>query len=135
MNVKMFQGVLFLICTVLVSSYALAGGLNTMSPDAVKAALSGKTCDGEHHRKDFEYKIYFNPDGTFKRKTQYGSKHSGKWRFDGGKHCMYFNHIDKEFCRAVVDNGSGSYSKYKEKRNGSFIKITTLKNCKPGSTL
>ena len=91
---------LFAVLSFLVQP-ALAG---EMSEDEIIAAFSGKTAEGYHHKKDFEFKRYYDPNGTLYAVSDKKGKRKGKWSAKQGKLCEEFNDTNK--CRRVEKDGS-----------------------------
>ncbi len=114
-----------------VSNAVLAGGF--MPADAVTKLFSGKTANGQHLKKGFSYKVYFNANGKFVQARNDGSRLVGTWRVKGnGAHCIQFSHKNREFCRKVRDDGNGTYIKVKKKGFGKKVDVVKLWNFVPG---
>lgn len=88
-----------------------------MTQDEIKTLIVGNTVYSTHTKKNFDFKVYFNSDGTFER-SQNGKMLNGVWMFDGGMHCIA---MGKKICASVVDNGDGTY---KRLNNGSKHVVT-----------
>ena len=107
-----------------------------MSAADVKSALSGKTCSGEHLRKDFTFKVHFSSDGAVHQIKENGYEKKGKWSvLDNGKRCLEWNGTDIRKCFPIRDNGDGTYTLVKVKGNGDIKKLILWSNCTQGNTL
>ena len=107
-----------------------------MQATDVKLALSGKTCSGEHLRKDFNFKVYFSPDGVVQQVKGNGDKQNGNWSvLDNGKRCLEWDGSDIRKCFPVRDNGDESYTLVKVKGNGDIRELIHWKNCTQGNIL
>jgi len=95
------------ICAV--SFQAHAGKI--VSPDGIKALVTGKTVHAKHEKKGFTFSVYFNADGSAIRKWKNDKIQEGKWFFDGGLHCINVGGGDK--CASIEDNGDGTYKRLK----------------------
>ena len=118
----------------LINSSVLAENF-MLAPD-VKLALSGKTCSGEHLRKDFNFKVYFSPDGVVQQVKRNGDKQKGNWSvLDNGKRCLEWDGSDIRKCFPVRDNGDESYTLVKVKGNGDIRELILWRHCMQGNTL
>ena len=107
-----------------------------MSSANVKSALSGKTCSGEHLRKDFIFKVHFSPDGSVHQIKENGDEKKGKWSvLDNGKRCLEWNGTDIRKCFHIRDNRDKTYTLVKVKGNGDIKKLILWSNCTQGNTL
>jgi hypothetical protein len=97
-----------------------------MSKDEIVAAFSGKTVEGNHHTKDYEFKRYYDPNGTIYSVSDKKGKREGKWSAEEGKLCEGFR---KNKCHKVVREGDviRKYNK-KGKNNITYKKFTDGKN-------
>ncbi len=88
--------------------------------DALKQLYSGNTVHGHHIKKDFDFLLYFSPDGKATRKRDNGKIHEGKWQLnEDGDMCVDFGKWGG--CGQLYKNEDGSYTR---KRDGdSLIKI------------
>ena len=102
----------------------------------VKLALSGKTCSGEHVRKNFNFKVYFSEDGVVQQVKENGDKRKGKWSvLDNGKRCLEWDESDVRKCFHIRDNGDESYTLLKVKGNGDIRELILWSNCTQGNAL
>lgn len=100
----------------------------TMSADEVRAAFTGKTCDGHNENKDKSYKIYMNSDGSMLHKNRKRTKEVSWEVTEDGQHCGVFPR--KRVCGKVASMGDGVYHKLDEGDH-----TNTLKNCVDGNQL
>jgi len=102
----------------------------------VKSALSGKTCSGEHLRKDFTFNVYFASDGIVRNVKRNGDTRKGQWFvLDNGKRCLEWDGSDIRNCFHVRDNGDKSYTLVKVKGNGDTLDLILWSDCKTGNML
>jgi hypothetical protein len=103
-----------------------------MNGDEVKALLSGKTVTGKGLKKDFTVVTYFSPDGTMLG-TKDGESRNGTWTVeDDGKQCIKFDDGNSN-CRYIKDNGDGTYTKIKVKKNGKEIPLLLYESVQDGN--
>jgi len=102
----------------------------------VKSALSGKTCSGEHLKKDFTFKVHFSPDGVVQQVKRNGDKKKGQWSvIDNGKRCLEWDGSDIRKCLHVRDNGDKTYTLVKVRGNGEIRDLINWSDCKTGNML
>jgi hypothetical protein len=119
--------ILTLIVTFGVSWQAQAG--KVLSPDEIKALITGNTVHAEHLKKGFNFSVYFNEDGSVIRKWKNDKLQDGKWFFKDNLHCINVGGGDK--CASIEDNGDGSYKRLKNgKSNKHFITWKSIANGK-----
>ena len=92
-----------------VSMQAQAG--KVLSPDELKALITGKTVHAKHEKKGFNFSVYFNADGSAVRKWKGDKIQEGKWFFKDNLHCINVGGGDK--CATMEDNGDGTYKRLK----------------------
>ena len=96
-----------------------------LSPDELKALITGKTVHAKHEKKGFTFSVYFNADGSAVRKWKNDKMQDGKWFFDGSLHCINVGGGDK--CGSIEDNGDGTYKRLKGgNSNKHFITWTKI---------
>ncbi len=84
-----------------------------LDASAVKALVTGKTIHAMHLKKDFEFKVYFDPDGETAYRSQGGETTKTTYKFDDNKHCIYWK--GKNRCANILDNGDGTYTRVNKK--------------------
>lgn len=90
-----------------------------MSADQIKSLIAGKTVYAEHLKRGFEFKVYFDSDGTTAIRQQKGETTTTTYSFKGDKHCIQWR--GKNRCANISDNGDGSYSRI-NKRGKAVVK-------------
>ena len=112
-----------LVCVFAGSLYAVSSFAGeTMSPEQVQAAFSGKTAVGKNLGKGFELRDYFHEDGAFLSARRNGRKLTGKWwAGKKGAICVRFENFqpDKNFCHRIVSDGRGGYDRIS--KNGTAV--------------
>ncbi|MCA9671582.1 MAG: hypothetical protein KC503_38555, partial [Myxococcales bacterium] len=90
--------------------------------------FAGKTVQGDHLKKHYYFRSYYDPNGTF-RSYQQGSKtaRNGKWRVRGDEICVQWGSDPSELCRQMVAGEGGTYWKVKVKPDGRKINIVMYK--------
>jgi len=82
--------------------------------DAFKKIFVGKTIEGWHNKKRYDFLHFFNPDGTVSAIIN-GIHEQGSWTIKGYKLCLNFT---TEICGELTKE-DGHYRFYKEKLFGS----------------
>jgi len=109
---------------------------NFMPAAEVKSALSGKTCSGDHLRKDFTFKVHFSSDGVVQQVKRNGDKKKGQWSvLDNGKRCLEWDGSDTRKCFHMRDNGDKTYTLVKTRDNGEIRDLINWSDCKTGNML
>ena len=70
----------------------------------IKEAFSGKTVDGYHKMKEFEFKRYYDPNGTINAVSDRKGKRKGKWSASSIGLCQKFG-LGKNKCRRIKKDG------------------------------
>ena len=79
----------------------------------VKVLFSGKTIEGDHEKKGFSFKSYYDPDGVF-FSLRNGARPAllGRWWIlDDGRICIRWETVDEDLCRHMVRGSDGRYTK------------------------
>lgn len=109
---------------------------NFMTATEIKSTLSGKTCAGEHLRKNYNFKVYFSPDGVVTQVKDNGYKRNGTWSIlDSGKRCLEWEGTDIRKCFHIQNNGNKTYTLTKIKKNGDTLNLIQWSYCLNGNTL
>jgi len=96
-----------LIAALILSPAAFAG--EALDAAALKALIVGKTVSGHHEFRDFDFQVYFAPNGDMVRVID-GDETEGTYRITSrGEHCIELGHIAN--CATVEDNGDGTYTR------------------------
>ena len=98
-----------------------------MDADAIKALVTGKTIHALHLKKDFEFKVFFDPDGETAYRSQGGEVTETTYKFVGNKHCIYWK--EKDRCANILDNGDGTYTRV-NKKGKKIVKWTKFEDGK-----
>lgn len=104
--------------TILLTSNQIIAG-ETLSVEKAKSLIIGSTVYAVHLKKDFEFKVYFDVDGVTAHREQDGDTATTTYKFEDGKHCIYWK--DKDRCANIIDNADGTYNRVNPKGK-SFVK-------------
>lgn len=128
---RLFTLLLFMFFTLSVNASEIIS-----DPGKVNAIFSNKTTDAYHLKRDEAWTNYFAVDGSMRRVTENGDKHTGKWHInDDAEHCITWDYRGKEFCRAILaGNRDGIYFRAKIKGDRKIKKVR-FKNFRDGNRL
>lgn len=102
------------VAALLVLAPVMAQAEKILSVDEVKALISGKTVHAHHVARDYDFKTYFSPDGTYIT-VRKGNTTQGTWKIQNdGYHCLVADGDSK--CAEIADNGNGTYSRISNKK-------------------
>jgi len=102
------------LCIALLFSFSIHTSADEfLDADAVKALVTGKTIHAMHLKKDFEFKVYFDPDGKTAYRSQHGETTKTTYEFRDNKHCIFWK--EKNRCANILDNGDGTYTRVNKK--------------------
>jgi len=115
------------------SSKTSAGGKDLTGAE-ITELFAGKTVEGHHERKHYDFKSYYEPDGELRSYQGPDKKlHKAKWQVKGDDICITWQDDPEELCRKMVKGADGSYRKEKVKRNGSRLVVVTFKSFQKGN--
>jgi hypothetical protein len=105
-----------------------------LSGAEITSLFAGKTVRGEHDKRGYSFRSYYQADGVF-RSYQGGKKtpRIGKWWTRGNRICVRWRDGSRDWCRNMVTDGKGRYWKVLIKGSGKRIPIVTFRSFAAGN--
>ena len=101
----------------------------------MKTLFSGKTIEGDHQKKGFSFKSYYDPAGFFFsiRDGVVPPLLGHWWVLDDGQICIRWEGSEEELCRHMVRDPKGGYTKVLVK-SGRRVVIVQYRSFVEGKT-
>ncbi len=108
-------GKLLSFLLLLAPGICIAAPNTAMNKMELTKLITGNTLVGSHLIKNHKFHMYMKKDGTHVEKRN-GTILPGKWSVNPkGKLCWSYDIKDKTWCRWILNNGDGTYTKVKGK--------------------
>lgn len=116
----------------------LTAAQTLLSREQLQQTFTGNTAVGLHLKKKLKVSDYYGKNGKFVSTRSNGDKLVGKWWISKKQNviCVRYKHkVKKKYCRTVITDGKGGYSKVGTKTGKVYMlyekvlpgKLTKLK--------
>jgi hypothetical protein len=116
------------------SKGAKGSGDQDLTGAEIKDLFAGKTVEGHHERKGYDFQSYYEPEGELRSYQGPEKKlHPGKWWVKGDDICIRWEGTSDDLCRKMVKDAEGNYRKEKVRGNGSRLVVVTFESFVKGN--
>lgn len=105
-----------------------------LTADEVRALISDSTVECFHHKKNFSYLVYFDPDGSVRGVSTDGRERRATWSVtDDGYHCVHWSDKSGPICHGIFPNGDGTYKRKKRNKTNHGITMRSVVRGNPNN--